>query len=31
MCARSLQYNDLDTNAKDQLTKAARAGLTLQL
>ena len=32
VCARSLQYNGLDTNAKDQLTKAARAkGPTLQL
>ena len=27
VCARSLEYNELDANAKDQLTNAARAGL----
>ena len=31
VCARSLKGNDLDANAEDQLTKAARQGLTLGL
>lgn len=31
MSARSLRDNGLDANAKDQLTKAARQGLTLKL